>query len=68
MICHFRANSYVSRLILADFWVEWVEIQSNTYIEMMQWGICDALHDLEPFAQFKKREKHPWRSVNLSKV
>ena len=54
MICHFRANFHVSRLILADFWVEWVEIQSNTYIEMMLWGICDALRDLVPFAQFKK--------------
>ena len=21
-----------------------------------------------PFVQFKKREKHPWRSVNFSKV
>ena len=28
----------------------------------------DALHDLVPFVQFKKREKHPWRSVNSSKV
>ena len=27
--------------------------------------ICDALHDLVPFVQFKKREKHPWRSVTL---
>ena len=24
---------------------------------------CGALHDLVPFVQFKKREKHPWRSV-----
>ena len=31
-------------------------------------GICDALRDLVPFVQFKKREKHPWRSVNFSKV
>ena len=30
--------------------------------------ICDALHDLVPFAQFKKREKHPWKSVTFSKV
>ena len=30
--------------------------------------ICDALRDLVPFAQLKKREKHPWRSVNFSKV
>ena len=28
--------------------------------------ICDALRDLVPFAQFKKREKHPWRSVTFS--
>ena len=27
--------------------------------------ICDALHDLVPFVQFKKREKHPWRSVTF---
>ena len=25
--------------------------------------ICGALRDLVPFVQFKKREKHPWRSV-----
>ena len=24
---------------------------------------CGALRDLVPFVQFKKREKHPWRSV-----
>ena len=29
--------------------------------------ISDALHDLVPFVQFKKREKRPWRSVALSK-
>ena len=30
--------------------------------------ICGALLDLVPFVQFKKRGKHPWRSVNFSKV
>ena len=30
--------------------------------------IYDALRDLVPFAQFKKRENHPWRSVNFNKV
>ena len=30
--------------------------------------ICDTLRDLIPFLQFKKREKHPWRSVTFSKV
>ena len=29
---------------------------------------CDALRDLVPFVQFKKHEKHPWRSVNFGKV
>ena len=29
---------------------------------------CDALRDLVPFAQFKKRGKHQWRIVTFSKV
>ena len=29
---------------------------------------CDALRDLVAFVQFKKREKHPWRSVNFTKI
>ena len=29
---------------------------------------CDALPNLASFVQFKKREKHSWRSVNFSKV
>ena len=29
--------------------------------------LCDVLCDLVPFVQFKKREKHPWRSVTFSK-
>ena len=28
--------------------------------------ICGALRDLVAFVQFKKPEKHPWRSVNFS--
>ena len=28
--------------------------------------ICDTLHDLVPFVQFKKREKHPWRNVTFT--
>ena len=31
-------------------------------------SVCDVLCDLVQFAQFKKREKHPWRSVTFSKV
>ena len=30
--------------------------------------ICGALRDLVPSVQFKKREKHQWRSVTFSKV
>ena len=30
--------------------------------------ICDALRDLVPFIQFKKREKYPWRSATFIKV
>ena len=30
--------------------------------------ICGALLDLAPFVQFKKCEKHPWRSVTLVKL
>ena len=28
--------------------------------------VCDAMRDLVPFVQFKKHEKHPWRSVTFS--
>ena len=31
-------------------------------------NICDALRNLVPFVQFKKRQKHPWRSVNFDKL
>ena len=31
-------------------------------------NICDVLRNLVAFVQFKKHEKHPWRSVNFSKV
>ena len=29
---------------------------------------CGALRDLVPFLQFKKHEKHPWRSVTFSRL
>ena len=34
--------------------------------QMVKYLICGALLDLVAFVQFKKREKHPWRSVNFS--
>ena len=30
--------------------------------------MCDVLRDLVSFVQFKKREKHPWRSATFCKV
>ena len=30
--------------------------------------ICDALHNLVPFVQFKKRKKHPWMSFIFSRT
>ena len=45
----------------------WVNLIFNCIIHLMV-RICDALRDLVPFVQIKKREKDPWRSVNFSKV
>lgn len=38
------------------------------YTTLQQDFNCDALRNLAPFSQFKKREKHPRRSVTFSKV
>ena len=49
------------------------------FIETDQWykmgslvllllSIFDVLRDLVPFVQFKKRKKHPWRSITFNKV
>ena len=46
----------LAELSLLRFGVDW-----NAHI-------CDALPNLVLFVQFKKREKHPWKSVNFSKV
>ena len=43
----------------------------NLTKSLVPWGsgdICDAFHDLVALLQFKKREKHPWRSVNFSRI
>ena len=42
--------------------------ESKHWLEMSTRSICDDLRYLAPFARFKKREKHPWRSVTFSKV
>ena len=45
--------------------------KSTFYVKFFifsKYVIYDVLRDLVPFVQFKKSEKHPWRSVTLSKV
>ena len=44
------------------------EFNTCNFDELLVKIICDALRDLAPFVQFKKREKHQWRSVTFSKV
>ena len=41
-------------------------VYSESFLSLT--NICGALHDLVPFVPFKKREKHPLRIVNFSKV
>ena len=43
-------------------------IRNLTEPFLICYSICDALRDLVPYVQFKKREKHSWRSVTFSKV
>ena len=40
----------------------------NLNINNTRMNTLGALCNLVPFVQFKKREKHPWRSVTFSKV
>ena len=48
--------------------------KTQHYTEMTVWVdakknlLCDALRDFVTFVQFKKCEKHPWRSVTFGKV
>ena len=39
-----------------------------TYLVPIIYSYVVPLQDLVPFTQFKKRKKHPWRSVTFSKV
>ena len=53
---------------LDDFMTAIKLSKENLSLSLDNFGKCDALRDLVPFAQFKKREKHLWRSANFSKV
>ena len=56
---------------LSYYWIKYfVSIQKSLPLGGLRniLLICDALRDLVAFVQFKRREKHTWRSVNFSKV
>ena len=38
------------------------------FLEAEEIYVIDALRNLVPFLQFRKREKHPWRSVTFRKI
>ena len=51
----------------------WIRVFADPFLPVLRQNlesvfICDALRDLVLFLQFKKREKHPWSSVNFRKV
>ena len=47
--------------------MEWVSHTILTEIHVFTFYIiCDALHDLVPFLQFKNCEQYPWRSFTFS--
>ena len=59
--------------MFSDIWLKtiWQRSTGNmleSKLSQNLFYICDALRDLVAFVQFKKREKHPWRKVNFSKV
>ena len=61
---HLYVEGHVEKKCVYKSDIEWpCENLSEKILSM-----CDALRDLVPFVQFKKREKHPWRSVTYSKV
>ena len=70
------AKTYDFALLLIFFTIKcnFIEIllpvQLETQISNLSKHVnmCDALRDLVPFVQFKKREKHPWKSVTFRKL
>ena len=58
-----------SNIKKADFWWSFLYPMQICLLGNILW-LWDALHDLLPFKQLKKREQHPWRNdtFNLLKV
>ena len=50
----------------ANFQVNEADTLETLCFTLTPFKICDALRDLVAFVRLKKREKHPWRSVDLT--
>ena len=71
-------NVVILSIVVETVFLWYLENDLSHWLQMWQYQfsqveeatrkICDALRNLILFVQFKKREKHPWRSVNFSKV
>ena len=62
--CNFDKKGLLSHYYVRFFYTQrWYQIHMQS-----KKGLCVALHNLVPFVRFKKREKHPWRSVTFSKA
>ena len=60
-----KGNGRFEKEIKFIYWYkELFVVRNNDYLI----AICDVLHDLVPFVQFKKSEKHPRRSATFNKV
>ena len=66
-VYHFMRHSGASRSI-KDLQVFKPSEYSNISLSLYLRGYLYALSDLVQFVQFKKPEKHPWRSDTFSKV
>ena len=54
---------YFTDMKLIHFCLEKISHVITKYLISRVFFKCDVLPDLVPFVQFKKREKHTWRSV-----
>ena len=66
-IAHFELIHHINTLRLLILWAS-NSLQGYPLKASCEKTICVALRDLVSFVQFKKCQKHPWRSVTFSKV
>ena len=50
-----------------DFWLKVSKSKTSPSCTLRSY-VCDAMCNLVAFVQLKRHKKHPWRSVDFSKV